>query len=470
MSQNEENDDQGAIDDVPDAHESEGYGGQTDKPQQEVRLKVAGPNGEFRQTTLAGGQKITLVNREQLRLRAGAKRFSRPRFDMPAPPLTFSGSKNRAIKFPVLGNDRYGDCFYVAALHLFQAWTGNVSGQAAQFDLQQVIQRYLKVSGGDNGLSDSDVEPEMRQGMVGPNGPHKILDWAVISATDENLIRFAIWKFYGCMYTASLLTGWLNSTSPGAYWDGGMGRADPNAGHAMYLSGFDFSAQRSFYEDETWGIDPAIRLTPAGKNASDPEIIVCFGLELFNAQGVAPDGETYAQKAEWWKQCTGHTLPPSPFPDKPPVPPGPPQPPNPPLPPVPPTPPAPGPLSVRLTGQFPSGAFGQLRTVEITGTATPVNPNSPQRQGMNWFAVVQDVMKLVADFQASATWQVLLQDVFKLAKDLGVPVSSQDLKTPNWGALFQDVMKMVADLKAGAPSATLKADLMAVLRDLGLPV
>jgi hypothetical protein len=269
---------------------------------------------------------VVFVDREQLRFKRHGRTFGYPyqlptlMSQLPTPPATFSGSMSRAIKFPVLGNNSEGDCFYVAPLHWFQVLTGNVSGPSneAKFDTQTVLRRYEQLSGGDNGLGDQDVEPEMKKGMVGPNGPYTIIDWMTINPNDDTSIRFACWKFYGVMYTASLLTGWLNATSPGTYWTGSMGRADPRAGHAMLLSGFDFSSSKSYYEDETWGIDPAIRLTPDGLKASQPEIIVCFSKSMFDpTTGLAPDGESYEQKAAWWVACGGSKVPPSPFPPAP---------------------------------------------------------------------------------------------------------------------------------------------------------
>ena len=266
---------------------------------------------------LANGQIVTLVPREQLRFKGPKRFFKKPAAHLigaSPPPAMFDGSKGRAIKYPILGNDNYGDCYLADLLHCIQTWTGNVS-TPAQFDLAAVVAYYLKLSGGDNGLGDSQVFPAWEAGIFG----HKILDYLLIDPTDSASIQFAMWKFYGASYTCSLLSGWLNATNPGDVWDAGMGTADPNAGHAMHWSGYGIKVVNGLpcYQDETWAIDPAIQVTQAGVKASDPEVTVHFSLDMFNAQGIAPDGESYDTKAALWVAAGGKALPPSPFPPAP---------------------------------------------------------------------------------------------------------------------------------------------------------
>jgi hypothetical protein len=127
-----------------------------------------------------------------------------------------------------------------------------------------------------------------------------------------------MWKFYGASFTCALLGGkrrggWYDIAAPNVVWDAGMA-PDPNSGHAMHWSGYT----PDYYLDETWGIDPAVRVTQAGVNAADSEITFQFSLEMFDpATGLAPDGESYEQKATWWVACGGNRLPVSPFPPAP---------------------------------------------------------------------------------------------------------------------------------------------------------
>jgi len=283
---------------------------------------------------------VQLVDREQLRFKMHGRRFSLPRHlealmaSMPPAPPSFDGSKARAIQYPILGNDQEGDCYLVDALHCIQTWLGNVS-VPPQFDTSAVLKLYHQLSGGDNGLGDDQIFPAWKKGIFG----HKILDEMTVKTSDVESVRFGLWKFFGGSYTASLLTGWLSNAGPGVVWDAGMGHADRNAGHAMHLSGFvakgaplpfkvkslvgGTPSPADYYFDETWGFGTPIMLTTAGVAASDPEITLQFSIEMFDpATGLAPDGESYEQKAAWWVACGGNRLPVSPFPPAPaPVPP-----------------------------------------------------------------------------------------------------------------------------------------------------
>jgi hypothetical protein len=271
-------------------------------------------------------QKVCLVDRESLRVKGPCRTFRVPYHlkgvmaTIPTPPAAFSWSNNGQIKFPILGNDREGDCFYADVLHIVQMHLG-MNGREIIFNVNDVLSRYEQLSGGDNGLNDQDIFPEWLSGVVGPRGPHKILDWMTVDPSDDAATLLAMWAFCGVSYTCSLLDTWLANTSPGTIWDAG-GRPDPTAGHAVALTGSNGKKQ---YELQTWAIDPCIRLTPAGLKSADPELQVVFSVEMFDAYGKAPCGLSYDALATLWVQLGGKTLPPSPFvpPPPPPPPPGP---------------------------------------------------------------------------------------------------------------------------------------------------
>ncbi len=303
------------------------------------------------------GHSICLVPREQLRRRTNGKTFSMPWHlrgivtQLPTPPVPFSWSKGNILSYPIFGNDRYGICYMAACGHGSQTFTGN-AGMECTFDVNAMIARYLKLSGGDNGLGDMQMMPEWKSGIIGPNGPRKILAEMTVNPADDASTALAMWVFCGLIFTAALPDTWVANPMPGNTWD--AGRPDENNGHAMFLTG---KQANGTYELQTWGFNPPINLTPAGLKSADPELIVAFSLDMFNAAGVAPCGLTYAQCATIWQQCGGGSLPPSPFPAPPgPVPPAPvppaPVPPAPvppgPVPPVPvPPPPGPAPTTIQ---------------------------------------------------------------------------------------------------------------------------
>ncbi|MBV9075153.1 MAG: hypothetical protein JOZ10_16125 [Acidobacteria bacterium] len=394
---------------------------------------------DHRTVTLKNGQKVVLVDREQLRFKRHGRMFGLPdhlvafkRVKLPTAPVKFSGSKNRTIKYPILGNDQYGDCYEADALHCIQTWTGNV-GTEVQFDLRAVINEYLQLSGGDNGLSDDDVFPHWRgPGFQG----HRILDEMTVDPADAAAIRLAMYLFCGASYTCSLLSGWLNATDPGTIWDANMGRPDPSAGHAMHLSGYDATAQAGqlqagYFEDETWAIDPPIRLTPAGIRASDPEITVQFSLEMFGADGIAPhNGMSYEQLATLWVQLGGANLPPSPFPPAP----GPT-----PVPPVPPGPPSSG-ITLLLPPGLPPGTY----TVGPSG-APSVDP--------------AQVLKIVDELLA-------LFNIPPLAWPMSMRSRLLTVGQIPWGKVLQIIALVMAAIQGGLTPdklAALMAQILAIL-------
>jgi hypothetical protein len=299
------------------------------------------------------GRHFVLVNREQLRFKAHKRQFRIPMYAHAGmqrslvPPATFDwGSKN---DYPVFGNDQYGDCYYAAVCHAAQTFTGNASSECT-FDVNTITQRYLQIAGGDNGLDDGTIMPEWKSGIVGPNGPRKILDEMTVDPNDDASTALAMWAFCGLIYTCSLLDSWLSNPQPGQTWDAN-GRPDPNAGHAILLTAKN---SKGGYDLQTWGFKPPINLTPAGLKAADPELIVAFSLDMFDRNGYAPCGQSYDQLAALWVQCGGKALPPSPFPPTP-VPPTP----------VPPTPVPPGPTPAP---PMPGGNMVMLATALQAGT------------------------------------------------------------------------------------------------------
>lgn len=264
---------------------------------------------------IPGGQ-VVLVDREQLRFRSHGRVCQIPRGfralleQIPNQnPPTFDWSKGESLVFPILGNNRYGDCYLACILHHAQAFTGN-AGTECTFDEAAVIRRYLQLSPGDNGLGDQDVIPEFKGGLLGPNGPHKILDTLLLKIGDPASIALALWAFCGAWWTCSLGSGWENAAGPGAQWTpNNYGR--PIGGHAMLLTGINSPEN---YDVRTWGIAPAVKVSRAGIQQSDSELVVCFSMEMFNAQGIAPCLANYDQLSTLWTQMGGMQLPPNPFP------------------------------------------------------------------------------------------------------------------------------------------------------------
>jgi len=263
---------------------------------------------------------IKLVDREQLRFKLHGRRCSVPRYlaalmpEIPPAPAKYDFSKNESIKMPILGNDQYGCCYYAWAAHQVQLWTGNAKEQV-NFDRNALVKRYLQLSPRDNGLSDSQIFPEFKRGIIGPNGPWKIFEELTIKPSDIQSLELAMWVFCGVGWTFSLGRDWHRNAGPGVVWTpNNMGSSI--GGHAVGLSG---KVGEKLYDVRTWGISPPVRVTHDAILASDSEIIVCFSLDMFSAEGVAPCGANYDQCAQLWVQMGGNQPPKNPFPPAPPL-------------------------------------------------------------------------------------------------------------------------------------------------------
>lgn len=292
------------------------------------------------------GEKFRVVDREKMRVHGG-KKFSvsapgakEALKDVKPAPATFSYGTMKdgtPIKFPVLGNNRWGDCFYVAPAHLTQSVVGMRKGIQTDFDEAKLVARYKVLSHGDNGLSDDDILPEWKTGIVGPKGPYKILDWATIDPADTASVKTALYYMGGLVTTHCLRTTWMSNIRNGMVWTND-GRIDRSAGHAVHLYSVNTSGN---FGVTTWGLQ--VEMTPAGLANSEAEVIVPVPVDWFDSRGYTPNGTHYTEIAKVWEIGTGRKLPQGVFPD-----PGPEPTPTPPVPPtpVPPSPPAPSSGSV----------------------------------------------------------------------------------------------------------------------------
>ena len=264
--------------------------------------------------TLPNGVQVVLVDREQLRF-AGKKQHSYSSsiqgfMAQPTPPATFDYSRGEAIRYPITGNDQRGNCYYVAGVNHFRTANGMV-GREVAFDTSAVIRRYDQMSPRDNGLNDNQMMPELKNGIIGPNGPHKIIDDIQLDPGDDAAVTQAMWLCSGLIWTCALRNGWMPSaTHAGSIWDNG-GRLNRNAGHAMYLTGIDSQGR---YDVRTWGLSPCVKVTKDGLKSADSELLACASLEQFDARGFHPCGLHYIDVAAAWKSLGFRGIPDNPFP------------------------------------------------------------------------------------------------------------------------------------------------------------
>jgi hypothetical protein len=271
-------------------------------------------------------------DREELRFKSVKTKFASAPTDIAAPPAEFDFTSGGKWVNNVLGNNRWGDCFYVAPAHQSQCWCG-MNGNPFVFSESALVARYRTLSPRDTGLGDDDVIPEWKAGIVGPNGPHKILDVALVDPSDWASVKSACYRLGGVLTTHRLRTTWESGIKNGMIWDK-TGSIDPRAGHAVHQGGAKTVAGKEVLLTSTWGLQ--VYLTKDGLANSDAEVLASVSKEWFNERGYTPVGDHYNDVAKYWLAATGRKLPQGLFPD-----PGPPPPtpnPNPPPGPPPPSP------------------------------------------------------------------------------------------------------------------------------------
>jgi len=261
---------------------------------------------------------------------------------LPPAPATFDfGAK---VEYPMLLNDQYGCCFYSSICHHDQTMTGNL-GTQSQFDLNVFRQRYLALSGGDNGLSDEDVQGEWKGRYLADVKDAKIIDWLYLNTTDSLSITAGMYWFGGTQFTFTVPQAWINNSDTGDIWDAPTYRNNNN-GHAVHWSGVDTNGN---YKLVTWGT--YVWITPAGVRVCNPSGFVVFSTRWFNIKGYAPNGKHITQLAAMWTAGGGKTIPASVIAQFPPIGPTPPNPPDPPGP-VP-----PGATTITLSKPLAAGTY-----------------------------------------------------------------------------------------------------------------
>lgn len=279
---------------------------------------------------VAGG-KVVLVPRDQLRAGPGVKTARLPhpmraaisKGEPAAPAVVVPRTWDWAVKdgkrakLPMMGNDRYGDCYPVAVAKLAVLWAWMVGGQQLAFSDADVIAWYLKVAGGDNGTTDAQIFPELtKNGFVPPARAHRALDKLIIPASDKAALDLTGFCFGPHLFTFTVHSSFMQAAKPGARITRANGAAGPvKGGHAIVLSGKAADNPAVFRNGETWGFPDPLQLTNDFLDAVDPEYVAVFSLEWFDSKGFAPNGLHYNVLAPVWNSIGGSVPAVGPFPD-----------------------------------------------------------------------------------------------------------------------------------------------------------
>lgn len=142
---------------------------------------------------------------------------------MAAPPATCNWTTHTPT-WPVMLNDRIGDCTVAAAGHLVQEWTANALGTAGTVVSDaDILAAYSAVSGydpatgrGDNGAVMLDV---LRYWSKSGIGGHKIHAYASVEPTNHVNVKQVAWAFGGSYIGLDLPVACQSLTDAGKPWD-----------------------------------------------------------------------------------------------------------------------------------------------------------------------------------------------------------------------------------------------------------
>jgi hypothetical protein len=171
---------------------------------------------------------------------------------LPQPPESCDWSK--AVQtWPMMGNDRIGDCTCAAAGHLIQSWSSNADGTATAPTEDQVINAYASITGydpktgsGDNGASELDVLNYWRTTGIAGN---RISGFVEIDPMNSDHVRQAVLLFGGAYLGIDMPRSAEDQFEAGQPWapDGWF---DPIVGgHAVPIVGYDAQHLKVI----TWG-------------------------------------------------------------------------------------------------------------------------------------------------------------------------------------------------------------------------
>lgn len=175
--------------------------------------------------------------------------------DLPAPP-TRTDWMNQITAWPMLGNDRIGDCVLVTCAHLIQGWTRYASGTEVLIPERDVIDAYARITGynpqtgdGDNGTLTLPALNFWRKTGV---GGHRITAFVKVDHHNDVAVRQAANLFGGLFIAAQLPRTAQTQHEEGRTWTpsrGAAGRRGSWGGHALRMGGYG----KTGFTVSTWG-------------------------------------------------------------------------------------------------------------------------------------------------------------------------------------------------------------------------
>lgn len=203
----------------------------------------------------------------------------------------------------IFGNDVEGNCTIVACAHEEGIFTANAGGPIFIPTLAQVNDMYSRCEGPpgfpaiDNGCDEITVLNDYQtNGLAG----HKCTGWMRVDATNMHQCMTALWLFENLYLTLELPDAYVNPfpSGNGFIWNV-AGDPDPNNGHAIISTDYDFSNPWPKFEIATWGMEgymkPGALMKYCVPSAGGGCYTVLSQESINRAKGRAPNGMNWAQ-------------------------------------------------------------------------------------------------------------------------------------------------------------------------------
>ncbi len=201
---------------------------------------------------------------------------------LPTPPASVSWS-HAVDKFPMDGNDRYGDCGFAGVHHQIQTLRSNDKQPPLKISEQDVVKAYLKFTGNkDVGVVLLDVLKAWKTKGIFSG---KIAAFASVNMQDLNEVRTAIYLFGSIYAGVELPAAWQGANR----WSMPSNLRGSNApgswgGHCVTLPDYDATG----FKAVTWG--GLMPLDAAALRTYFSEGYVMISPDWLGSDNIAPNG------------------------------------------------------------------------------------------------------------------------------------------------------------------------------------
>jgi hypothetical protein len=217
--------------------------------------------------------------------------------------------QDKVTSYPMLGNDRVGDCTMAAKYHMIQTWDAVVGEVTFAPTDGMALGDYSRVTGynprdpnTDQGAVERDVLNDWRS--VNAADGQRIYAFAAVDFKDEAQVKFATYLFGGVYWGISLPETAQDQSQAGGTWKKptritGQGAPGSWGGHAAPSTGYD----RHGVPLITWGFEMHMAWAFIREYVEE-----CWALvprEWFAASGIDPTGLNEAKLEQYLASLSG---------------------------------------------------------------------------------------------------------------------------------------------------------------------